>query len=101
MPLALIGINLLPRARGGPQLTLALSWLGTALPFLALAIVASLSVRFHLFVAPALAVVVGWALWRFWQLHRFVGPALCIAIALLWAWQSMAYWVDRVLHAYH
>lgn len=101
LPLALIGINLLRRSRGGPQLTLALTWLGTALPFLALAIVASLSVRFHLFAAPALGVVVGWALWRFWQLHRFVGPALCIAIALLWGWQSMAYWTDRVLHAYH
>ncbi len=101
LPLALIGINLLRRSRGGPQLTLALTWLGTALPFLALAVIAGLSVRFHLFAAPALGVVIGWALWRFWQLHRVVGPALCIAITLLWGWQSMAYWVDRVLHAYH
>jgi len=101
LPLALIGINLLRRSRGGPQLTLALTWLGTALPFLALAVITGLSVRFHLFAAPALGVVVGWALWRFWQLHRFVGPALCIAITLLWGWQSMAYWVDRVLNAYH
>ena len=101
LPLALVGINLLRRARGGSQLTLTLTWLGTALPFLALAIVASLSVRFHLFAAPALAVVIGWALWRFWRLHRYVGPAVCIAITLLWGWQSMGYWVDRVLHAYH
>jgi hypothetical protein len=101
LSLALVGINLFRRGRGGPPLTVALTWLGTALPFLALAVIAGLSVRFHLFVAPALGVAVGWALWRFWQLHRFVGPAFCIAIAFLWGWQSMAYWVDRVLHAYH
>jgi len=101
LPLILVGVNLLRRARGGPQLTLILTWLGTALPFLALAVIASLSVRFHLFAAPALGVVVGWALWRFWQLHRFVGPAICIAITVLWGWQSMSYWTDRVLHAYH
>lgn len=101
LPLALVGINLLRRARGGPQLTLALTWLGTALPFLALAVIAGLSVRFHLFAAPALGVVVGWALWRFWQLHRFVGPAICLALSVLWVWQSMNYWADRVLHAYH
>jgi hypothetical protein len=101
LPLALVGINLLRRTRGSAQLTLVLTWLGTAIPFLVLAIIATLSVRFHLFVAPALGVVVGWALWRFWQLHRFAGPAICIAISLLWGWQSMVYWVDRVLHAYH
>jgi hypothetical protein len=101
LPLALAGINLLRRACGGPRRMIALTWLGTALPFLALAVIAGLSVRFHLFAAPALGVVVGWALWRFWQLHRFVGPAICIGIALLWGWQSAAYWADRVLHAYH
>lgn len=101
VPLALAGINLLRRTHPTPPLTLVLTWLGTVFPFLLAAIIASLSVRFHLFVAPALAVVAGWALWQLWRTHRLIGPLASIVIALFWGWQSLAYWVDRVLHAYH
>ena len=65
---------------------------------------AGLSVRYYLFVLPALAVAAGWALWRLWQLrhpHWLAGPALALALGAFWLWQALALWTDRVLHAYH
>lgn len=101
VPLAAIGVNLLRRARRSPALTLTLTWLATVLPFALLEIGAGLSVRYHLFVLPALAIAAGWALWRLTTLHRYAGPALAAATGALWLWQALALWVDRVLHAYH
>lgn len=101
LPLALAGINLLRRLRPSPQLWLALAWLGTAIPFALGELVAGLSVRFHLFVGPALALVAGWALWQLWGSHRRFGPVTSLLIASFWLWQALALWSDRVLHAYH
>lgn len=100
LPLALAGINLLRRLRPAPPLALTLAWLGAALPFAALELIAGLSVRFHLFVAPALAVVAGWALWQLWRSHRHLGPLASLLLGLAWAYQALALWLDRVLHAY-
>lgn len=101
VPLAAIGVNLLRRARPSPALTLTLTWLATVLPFALLEIGAGLSVRYHLFVLPALAVAAGWALWRLSTLHRYAGPAFVAATGALWLWQALALWTERVLHAYH
>ncbi|HEY8596812.1 MAG TPA: hypothetical protein VIL85_00200 [Thermomicrobiales bacterium] len=101
LPLALAGSNLLRRTFPSPRLTLTLTWLATALPFFLAALFAGLSVRFHLFVGPALAVAAGWALWQLWRIHRFIGPILALVISAFWLWQGLVYWADRVLHAYH
>ncbi len=101
LPLAIAGANLLSRTRTALPTTLALTWLGTAIPFFLAALVAGLSVRFHLFVAPALAVVAGYALWQLWRSHRIIGPLIALIISGLWLWQGLAYWSDRILHAYH
>ncbi len=101
LPLLLAGSNGLRRLRPSPAVPLVITWLGTAVPFLLAALVAGLSVRFHLFVAPALAVVAGWALWQLWRSHRLLGPLVSLTIGAIWLWQGMSYWVDRVLHAYH
>jgi hypothetical protein len=101
LPLALAGVNLLRRLRPSPQLWLALAWLGTAIPFALAELVAGLSVRFHLFVGPALALVAGWALWQLWCSHRRFGPVASLLIGGFWLWQALSLWSDRVLHAYH
>jgi hypothetical protein len=101
LPLVLAGTNLLRRLRPSPQLSLALAWLGTALPFALGELVAGLSVRFHLFVGPALALVAGWALWQLWCSHRRFGPLASLLIGSFWLWQALSLWTDRVLHAYH
>ncbi|CAA9570243.1 MAG: hypothetical protein AVDCRST_MAG18-1898 [uncultured Thermomicrobiales bacterium] len=101
LPLALAGANLLRRTLPSAPLTLALTWLATALPFFLAALVAGLSVRFQIFVGPALAAAGGWALWQIWRVHRLIGPLVALAIGGFWLWQSLAYWADRVLHAYH
>ncbi|MFN8539062.1 MAG: hypothetical protein U0232_16500 [Thermomicrobiales bacterium] len=101
LPLALAGVNLLRRLRPSPHLWLALAWLGTAIPFALGELVAGLSVRFHLFVGPALALVAGWALWQLWCSHRRIGPVASLLIGGFWLWQALALWSDRVLHAYH
>ncbi len=101
LPLALAGSNLLRRTFPSPRLTLTLTWLATSLPFFLAALFAGLSVRFHLFVGPALAVAAGWALWQLWRTHRLIGPILALAISGFWLWQGLTYWADRVLHAYH
>ena len=101
LPLALAGVNLLRRLRPSPQLWLTLAWLGSAFGFALGELVAGLSVRFHLFVGPALAVAAGWALWQLWRSHRHIGPVASLIIAGFWLWQALAYWIDRVLHAYH
>ncbi len=101
LPLALLGVNLLRRTHRSPALTLTLAWLATVLPFAALEIGAGLSVRYHLFALPALAVAAGWGLHRLWTLHRYAGPALSLALGGAWLWQGLALWVERVLHAYH
>ena len=101
LPLALAGVNLLRRVRPSPQLWLTLGWLGTAVIFAAGELVAGLGVRFQLFVAPALAVAAGWALWQLWCSHRRFGPLASLAIGGVWLWQGLALWGERVLHAYH
>lgn len=101
IPLAIAGGMLLVRARRSPQLLLTLIWLATAPLFALVALVAGLSVRYHLFVLPALAVCAGWALWRLWRVHRVAGPALALLVGSVWSWQAGAFWIDRVLHAYH
>jgi uncharacterized membrane protein YqjE len=101
LPLILAGVNLLRRLRPSPRLALALAWLGTALPFALGELVAGLSVRFHLFVGPALALVAGWALWQLWRSHRRFGPVASLVIGGFWLWQALSLWADRVLHAYH
>ena len=101
LPLGLAGINLLRRVRPSPQLWLTFGWLGSAIIFAAGELVARLSVRFHLFVAPALAVAAGWALWQVWCSHRRFGPVASLLIGGVWVWQGLALWGERVLHAYH
>lgn len=101
LPLALAGVNLLRRLRPSPRLWLALAWLGTAIFFALGELVAGLSVRFHLFVGPALALVAGWALWQLWRSHRRFGPIASLLIGGFWLWQALSLWTDRVLHAYH
>lgn len=101
LPLALAGINLLRRLRPSATLWLTLAWLGSALLFAAGELIAGLSVRFHLFVGPALAVVAAWAIWQLWRSHRHLGPLAALLIATIWLWQTFTYWTDRILHAYH
>ncbi|HEX5502877.1 MAG TPA: hypothetical protein VFW96_09650 [Thermomicrobiales bacterium] len=102
LPLGLGGAVSLWRARRSPQLALALAWLATAVVFVLVELVAGLSVRYHLFVLPPLAVAAGWLLWLLWQRRRYyAGPALALALGAFWLWQGLVLWVDRVLHAYH
>ncbi len=101
LPLALAGVNLLRRTVPSVPLVLALTWLATALPFFFVGLIAGLSVRFQLFVGPALAIAAGFALWQLWRTHRLIGPLASLALGGLWLWQGLSYWADRVLHAYH
>jgi hypothetical protein len=102
LPLGLGGAVALWRSRRSPQLALALAWLATAVVFVLVELVAGLSVRYHLFALPPLAVAAGWLLWECWRRWRYyAGPALALALGAFWLWQGLALWADRVLHAYH
>src|SRR5439155_339545 len=72
-----------------PALTIALTWLTSAVVFVLVEIAAGLSVRYHLFVLPALALVAGWALWRLWRLRPYAGAALSLLLGAAWFWQGL------------
>ncbi|MGN6672073.1 MAG: hypothetical protein ACTHMA_02155 [Thermomicrobiales bacterium] len=101
LPLGIGGAIALWRAHRSPRLLIALVWLATCLPFAAGDLVASVSVRYFLFVAPALGLAAGWALARTWRIHRLAGPLLSLLLCAAWAWPTLVTWTDRVLHAYH
>lgn len=101
LALGLTGAVLLWRARRTPELAIVLVWLGSAVAFAAIDVVAGLSVRWHFFVLPALAVTAGWTLSRLWGWRRVAGAALASLLGAFWLWQGLALWTERVLHAYH
>jgi hypothetical protein len=98
----LAGLALLPRdVKRSPALAIALTWLASAVVFVLVEIAAGLSVRYHLFVLPTLALPAGWALWRLWRWRPYAGAALSLLLGAAWLWQGLTVWIDRVLHAYH
>jgi hypothetical protein len=101
LPLGIGGAIVLWRAHRSSRLLIALVWLAACLPFAAGDLVASVSVRYFLFAAPALGLAAGWALARIWRLHRLAGPLLSLCLCVGWAWPTLITWTDRVLHAYH
>ena len=81
LPLLLAGLALLRRdVKRSPALTIALTWLASAVVFVLVETAAGLSVRYHLFVLPALALVAGWALWRLWRWRPYAGAALSLLL---------------------
>ena len=67
LPLGIGGAIVLWRAHRSSRLLIALVWLAACLPFAARHLVASVSVRYFLFAAPALGLAAGWALARIWR----------------------------------
>lgn len=101
LPLGLAGAALLAVKERTLPVRLTLTWLGTAVLFIVAALVAGLSVRYHLFVAAPLAIAAGWALWSIWRSHRIAGPLISSLLLGFWLWQGLSYWAGNVLHAYH
>jgi hypothetical protein len=87
--MALLGLVLLARRRVRDRMSLAIAgWLLTLVTFSALAVLTPLEMRYHLAVAPAIAMLAGLAAsdwWRLGGLRRLMIGVAVAAVVLLGA----------------